>query len=70
MWYFFKDRPDMPRHSNIICVEASREHFYLDTTFRILKKKKRFDEIYVGEPKYGRFLELLAFIHRAKVRYY
>lgn len=70
VWYFFKDRPDLPSHSNIICIEANNEHFYLDTTFRILKKKKRFDEIHVGEPKYGRVLEALSFIHKAKVKYY
>ena len=70
VWYFLKERLDVPAHSNIITVEPPQQHYYLATAFRILKKKKRFDEIFVGDETFGNVLEKLSFIHKAKIRYY
>jgi GT2 family glycosyltransferase len=70
VWYYPKERIEAPRHSNIIVVEPPRGNYYMTTAFRILKKKKRFDEIYVGDAGFGRILERLAFIHKAKIKYY
>jgi hypothetical protein len=70
VWYFPKERVDAPVHSSIITVDPPRSRYYLATAFRILKKKKRFDEIFVGSEAFGRVLERLSFIHKAKVRYY
>jgi GT2 family glycosyltransferase len=70
VWYFMKERIDVPEHSNIIPVIPPAANFYIKTTFDILKKKKKFDEIFVGEERFGRILERLAFIHKAKVSYY
>jgi len=70
VWYFPKERVRVPSHANIISVTPPGQHFYLATAFSILKKKKRFDEIFVGDEVFGKVLEKLAFVHKAKVRYY
>jgi hypothetical protein len=70
VWYFTKEKMEVPAHSNIIAVPPPISNYHLTTAFRILKKKKRFDEIVVGDPSFGRVLEALEFIHRAKVKYY
>ncbi|MFA6078193.1 MAG: glycosyltransferase family 2 protein [Candidatus Omnitrophota bacterium] len=70
IWYFFTDSSDIPQHSNIIPVPLLQKNFYLKTAFRILKKKKKFDEIFVSGGWFGRILEKLSFIHRAKINYY
>jgi len=70
VWYFLKSRLELPLHSNIKAVELKAEHFYLNTIFRILKKKKKFDEIFVGSEKLFNMLDKLTFIHKAKVNYY
>ncbi|MFH1190130.1 MAG: glycosyltransferase family 2 protein [Candidatus Omnitrophota bacterium] len=70
VWFFTKDREEIPEHSNITAIAAGKGNFYLNTAFRILTKKKRFSEIFVGEEKFGRLLEAVSFIHKAKVRYY
>lgn len=70
VWYFLKKDIELPRHSNIIGVNVPAEKFYISTIFRILKKKKKFDEILVGEERFGKLLERLSFIHKAKVHYY
>jgi len=70
VWYFLKECIQVPKHSNIITVNLPAQHFHLATTFRILKKKKRFDEIFVGKAAFGRVLEKLSFVHKAKVKYY
>lgn len=70
VWYFFKEHLDVPAHSNIIAVGLPSKNFYFSTMFRILKKKKRFDEIFVGGERLGKFLEATAFIHKARINYY
>ena len=70
IWFFLKEHLKVPAHSNIMPVELDAKNFYLNTAFRILKKKKKFSEIFVGEERFGRFLEAMKFIHKAKVRYY
>jgi GT2 family glycosyltransferase len=70
IWFFAKDGVKMPVHSNIIMVTAEKNNFYLNTTFKILTKKKRFSEIFVGGQKFWKVLDALSFIHKAKVRYY
>ncbi len=70
IWYFLKEMHELPLHSNIISVPPPQKNFYLNTAFRILKKKKKFDEIFVSEEWFGSILEKLSFIHRAKISYY
>lgn len=70
IWYFLKERVEVPQHSNIITVTPPAQHFHAATAFRILKKKKRFDEIFVGDEVFGKVLEKLSFVHKAKVKYY
>ncbi|MFA4982534.1 MAG: glycosyltransferase family 2 protein [Candidatus Omnitrophota bacterium] len=68
--FFLKEKLPLPEHSNIKTVELPGKHFYLNTLFNILKKKKKFDEIFVSEEKFGKVLERLTFIHCARVKYY
>ncbi len=70
VWYFSKGHVDIPLHSNIICNEITPENFYLKAIFDILKKKKKFDEIFVGTENLGKILGRLSFIHKAKIKYY
>jgi len=68
--FFNKDGLQLPVHSNITNVAMDARNFYLHAAFRILKKKKKFSEIFVGRERFGKFLEAVSFIHKAKVRYY
>lgn len=70
VWYFRNRRGDAPRHSNIIIKDLPGEWFYQRAIFNILKKKKRFNEIFVGQESVGKILERLKFIHKATVKYY
>lgn len=70
VWFYHKARPDLPEHANILYIPVNGGRFYLEAAARILTKKKKFDEIVVGEPVFGRVLEALSFLHRAKVSYY
>ena len=70
VWYFSKDRIEIPQHSNIIYNEIGPKNFYFTALFRLLKKKKKFDQIFVSEEKFGSLLSHLSFIHKAKINYY
>lgn len=70
IWFFTKNGEQIPIHSNIITVASRKGNFYLNTILKILTKKKRFSEIFVGGEKFGKLLEAISFIHKAKVRYY
>lgn len=69
IWYFVKDPIVMPRHSNIIIKYFPDNWFYPKVIFSILTKKKKFNEIVVGEERVGRFLAALNFIHKAAIKY-
>jgi len=62
--------PKPPVHSNIAVVAIPEKNFHLNVLFRILKKKKKFNEVLVASEKFGRLLEGLGFIHGAKIKYY
>jgi len=70
IWYFIKDPIVVPKHSNIIIKYFPDNWFYPRTIFNILKKKKRFSEIVIGDERAGRFLSGLSFIHKAVIKYY
>lgn len=70
VWYFSHGSMKLPGHSNIVSVELPVKNFYLAVIFRILKKKKKFDEIYVGDERFGRVLDKLSFMHKARINYY
>ena len=71
-WVFFygKDTAILPEHSNIVRRRLPEKYFYLTALFNILKKKKKFDEIFTGNEAFGEILKRLSFIHKAKVGYY
>jgi GT2 family glycosyltransferase len=70
VWYFSKDRVEIPMHSNIIHNDIGAKNFHITALYRLLKRKKKFDEIFVGEERFGSLLSHLSFIHKAKVSYY
>lgn len=70
VWYFLKEPHTLPAHANIRSVRLPERFFRLRAAFGILKKKKKFDEIYTGDAAFGKALEYLAAIHRAAVKYY
>lgn len=67
---FVKNGVQLPKHSNIMVVSRGSGDFYVYALYKILTKKKRFGEIYVGSELLGNIIEALSFIHKAKVRYY
>jgi GT2 family glycosyltransferase len=70
VWYYVREPMNIPPHSNIQTVEFKPKDFYAGTIFKILTKKKRYSAIYVGTSRLGKILEVLSFIHKAKVGYY
>ncbi len=70
IWYFVKDPIVVPKHSNIIIKYFNKGWFYPKVIFNILKRKKRFDEIFVGTEGISRILNNLKFIHKAVIKYY
>lgn len=70
VWYYSKGDLEIPKHSNIVSVIIPERFFYFKTAVKILTKKKRFDEIFVGEERFGNMLERFSGIHGAKIGYY
>ena len=70
VWYFLKEHLELPSHSNIISIMVGSSNFLPKTIFNILKKKKKFSDIFVGDEKTARILNWLDFIHKAKIGYY
>ncbi len=70
VWYYSRAGVNIPNHSNIISERIDDKNFYLKAVIRILTKKKKFDEILVGEEGFGKILEKFSFIHKAKISYY
>jgi GT2 family glycosyltransferase len=70
VWYFLKEQLSLPEHSNIIYRRIAADNFYPRVIFEVLRKKKKFNEIFVGGEKFGRLMERLSFIHKARVGYY
>ena len=70
IWYFYKNSINLPRHSNIKFMHLKDKWFYPKAIFMILKKKKRFSEIFVGDERWARVLNNLKFIHNAEIKYY
>lgn len=70
VWYFYRDSIDVPRHSNIQSTRLKDGWFYPKTLFTILKKKKKFNEIFVGNERLAGVLNNLKFIHNAEIKYY
>lgn len=70
VWYYSKMGIEVPNHSNIVSIIIPENLFYFKTALKILTKKKKFDEIFVGEERFGKVLEKLSFIHKARIGYY
>jgi GT2 family glycosyltransferase len=70
VWYFLRYPMEVPTHSNIRFARLSQTWFYPHAVFMILKRKKKFDEIFVGNEAFGTLLRGLTFLHKAKVGSY
>lgn len=70
VWYYSRNGVGAPSHSNIISEPIGDGNFYLKAVIKILVKKKRFNEILVGDEGFARILEKFSFIHKAKVSCY
>lgn len=70
VWYVSKDSINIPSHSNIRFVQLGEKFFFMKAIFTILKKKKKFDEIFAGSEKLVGVLNNISFFHNAKVSYY
>ena len=71
VWMFLKgeDRLEYKTHSNIYVYKLQEVFFNLISFWRILKRKKKFDKIYVENEGYGKILNTLKFFHKAEVIY-
>jgi len=71
VWIFLKgkDRQGIERHSNIYIYNLPENLFNLVSLWRVLKRKKKFDKIYVDDENYGKNLEGLRSFHKAEVVY-
>ncbi len=69
IWIFLKDkdRQRIDKHSNIYVYSLPGFFFNLVGLWRILKRKKKFDKIYVDDEGYGKRLMNFKSIHRAEV---
>lgn len=68
--YFLRQPLAVPEHANIQAMRLAPKNFHLTVIFNILKKKKKFDKILVGDERFGKLLAQLSFIHKAKVACY
>jgi len=71
IWIFLKNRDGQKykTHSNIYAYSLSEAFFNLISFWRILKRKKKFDKIYVDDEGYAKRLNNLKCFHRAEVIY-
>lgn len=69
VWIFLKgqDREQSNNHSNIYTYRLPSRFFNLVSLWRILKRKKRFDKIYVNDNNYAKMLNRFKIIHKAEV---
>lgn len=70
IWFYSKDKLQLPEHSNIMKVELGDKHFFVRSIFNVIKKKKKFDEILVSDARLAKALEASRFFHNARVVYY
>lgn len=71
VWIFLKgrDRQGMEKHSNVYVYNLPEVFFDFVSLWRILKRKKGFDRIYVDGKNHAKRLEKCAFLHKSKVVY-
>lgn len=71
IWIFLKDinRQKINEHRNIYIYSLPSQLFSLFSFWRILKRKKKFDKIYVDDKDYGKRLNNFKLFHKAEVIY-
>lgn len=71
VWIFLKDRDKQQgnSHSNIYIYRLPSHFFNLVSLWKILKRKKRFDKIYVDDENYAKRLNKFKNFHKAEVIY-
>jgi len=71
VWIFLKGRlgKEIKRHSNINIYNLPEILFDLISLWRVLKRKKKFDKIYVDDKNYEKRFRGFGFFHKAEVIY-
>ena len=69
VWFFSKDRQKITKHSNIYAYSLPKPFFNLVSLWRILKRQKKFDRIYVDDEVYAKRLNNFKCLHKAEVTY-
>ena len=71
VWVFLKgkNRQGINEHSNVYIYNLPRFFFNLVSIWRILKRKKKFDKIYLDDENYAKRLDNFKFLHKAEVIY-
>ncbi|MCF7907840.1 MAG: glycosyltransferase family 2 protein [Candidatus Omnitrophica bacterium] len=69
VWIFSKgrDKLEIRKHSNIYVYNRPKPFFNLTNFLIILKRKKKFDKIYVNSKSYAKRLNSFKYIHKAEV---
>jgi GT2 family glycosyltransferase len=70
VWCFSREKLALPAHANIRYLVVPGRKFYPVAFFMVFKRKKKFDEMYLGDEKVGRLAGCFSFIHNAKIGYY
>ncbi len=71
VWIFLKDknRQGINEHSNVYIYNLPKHFFDLVSIWRVLKRKKKFDRIYVDDKGYRKRLDNFRLLHKAEVIY-
>ncbi|MCQ9208143.1 MAG: glycosyltransferase family 2 protein [Omnitrophica bacterium] len=71
VWILLKEqnKQKIKQHSNIYIYNLPKQFFGLISFWRILKRKKKFDKIYVDDQNYGKRLNSFKSLHKAEVIY-
>jgi len=70
VWVFLKDNKNrLNKHFNVSIYNLPKSFFNLISIWRILKRKKKFDRIYVDDKSYAKKLNKFKLIHKAEVIY-
>lgn len=71
VWFITKalEKERFAKHSNIYVFPLSKNFFNIVSLWRVVKRKKKFDKIYIDSETYRKRLNAFKFLHKAEVIY-
>lgn len=69
VWFFLRYKQNLESHSNIHVYLLPGKFFNVVSFWRIIKRKKKFNKIYVDDENYGKRLNVFKTFHKAEVIY-